>query len=322
MKLCRSLLVVFAASLFGGCAVVDGLLPQASPQYQVVDSAQPANRYSYNDDDVVGDVRVVIATHEDTLPALARRYDVGYDEIVGANPGVDVWLPGAGTEIVLPTRFILPPGPREGIVINVAARRLFYYPVSEPGVVLTFPVGIGRDDWATPLGAATVVDKLVEPAWYPPASIRAEHAAKGDPLPAIVPPGPDNPLGRHALLLSMDGYLLHGTNKPAGVGMQVSHGCIRLYPEDIEGIFADLPLGTPVRIVDEPVLAGWRGEQLYMQRYAAIEADSLVEVPAQSGVAVRPKHLRRLDEVRRGIAVAVGRGAPRPDPLLQLVSVN
>jgi L,D-transpeptidase ErfK/SrfK len=153
--------------------------------------------------------------------------------------------------------------------------RLLYFTETAEGrlAVTSHPVGIGREGWATPTGTTEVTDKVREPTWYPPASVRAEHAALGDPLPSIVPPGPDNPLGHFALDLSMPGYLIHGTNKPAGVGMRVSHGCIRLYPEDIEALFERVPRGTPVYIVDQPVLAGWRDEMLYLEVHRPLNED-------------------------------------------------
>lgn len=294
--------------LVSGCASITQQVPGDNV-------AEPPgfNRFIAADTDIVGQLEVVTADHEDTLPALARRYDLGYDEITGANPGVDVWLPGEGTRVVLPTRFILPPGPREGIVINVAARRLYYYPDHDPDAVITFPVGIGRDEWETPTGSARVTEKIVNPAWYPPLSIRQEHAERGEPLPAVVPPGPDNPLGQHALLLSMDGYLIHGTNKPAGVGMQVSHGCIRLYPEDIAVVFDRLPVGTPVRIIDQPVLAGWQGERLFMQHYLA-EAPSLQQLQqavSEAGGAVDDWQ-QRSSAARIEKALAAPRGVAVP----------
>lgn len=286
--------------------------------------------------DTIGQVQIVIASDEDTLPALARRYDLGYDEIVGANPEVDVWLPGEGTRIVLPTRYILPDANREGIVINVAARRLFYFPADDSNVVMTFPVGVGRDNWETPTGVATITEKITDPTWYPPASIRREHRAKGDPLPAIVPPGEDNPLGRHALILSLDGYLLHGTNKPAGVGMQVSHGCVRLYPEDIATIFPDMPVGTPVRIVDQPVLTGWDGKQLYLQTYltedepteAVAEKINQAIVAAlkrrdstQSNIRIDQTRTEQAIGPRRGLPVALTRSGPDINKVLRTAAV-
>jgi L,D-transpeptidase ErfK/SrfK len=225
---------------------------------------------------VIGELQLIVARHEDTFVDIARAYDLGFDEIEQANPGVDAWLPGAGTRIVLPTQFVLPDVPHEGIVLNVGTKRLFYFPkpvAGEPRVVITHPVGIGREGWQTPLGTTKVVAKDKNPVWTVPASIRREHAAEGDPLPARVGPGPDNPLGAHAMRLGFPGYLIHGTNKPAGIGMRVSHGCVQLFPEDIESLFAQVPVGTPVRIINEPQLLGWRGDNLYLEVHPPLEDD-------------------------------------------------
>lgn len=228
--------------------------------------------------DVVGEIRLVNARYEETLLDIGRRYDLGYNEITDANPGVDPWLPGEGMPVLLPTQFILPEGPRQGIVLNVAAMRLFYYPKPRKGqaaVVITHPVGIGRQDWRTPLGVTRIAGKVVDPVWYVPQSVLAEHAARGDLLPEKVPPGPDNPLGNFAMPLALPGYVIHGTNRPWGVGMRVSHGCVRLYPEDIASLFKDVPVGTPVRIINQPYLAGWLNGMLYLEAHRPLEEDSI-----------------------------------------------
>jgi L,D-transpeptidase ErfK/SrfK len=216
--------------------------------------------------DVVGEISSITSRYEDTLSDIARANDLGFLEISEANPGVDPWLPGEGLEIILPTRFLLPPVPRKGIVINLAELRLYYYPKGENRVI-TYPLGIGREGWGTPTGETRVTGKRPNPTWTPPESIRLEHLEMGDPLPKIVPPGPDNPLGEYAIYLAMSGYLLHGTNKPFGVGMRVSHGCIRLYPEDIKKLFPRIPVGTRVRIINEPYKLGWIGERLYIEAH-------------------------------------------------------
>jgi L,D-transpeptidase ErfK/SrfK len=229
------------------------------------------NSFELHDDtDVVGRLRYTTVQGEETLLDIARAYDLGYDEIRAANPAVDPWTPPTGRRIVLPTAHVLPQTPRQGIVINLPARRLFYYPPAEPGGprrVITHPIGIGREGWATPLGATRVARKHPSPAWTVPASIRREHAAKGDLLPAVVPPGPDNPLGSHALRLGWSSILIHGTNKPAGIGMRVSHGCIQLYPEDIAPLFEAVPVGTPVTVVDQPYLAGVGADGLVLEAH-------------------------------------------------------
>ena len=228
--------------------------------------------------DIVGHEQYVVARYEDTLADLAKRYDVGFREIVAANPGVDPWLPGKGARIVIPLQFVLPDAPRRGIVLNLPEMRLYYYPVPKPGqtpLVITYPVGIGREGWSTPLGLTKVVSKTADPTWYPPASIRREHAQDGELLPASVPPGPDNPLGKYALHLGIPGYLIHGTNKPYGPGMRVSHGCIRLYAQDIEFLFRGVPVGTPVRVVDQPYKAGWKNGSLFLESHQPLAGDKL-----------------------------------------------
>lgn len=219
---------------------------------------------------LVGDLQYIESRYEDTLPDLARVHDLGDGEIRSANPAVDPWLPGTGTRVLIPSLFILPDAPRDGIVVNLAEMRLYYYPRPKsgaPSMVITYPVGIGREDWPTPIGAARVVQKVANPAWYPPASVRREHAAQGRYLPKVVPPGPDNPLGAHALRLNFSGYLLHGTNRRYGIGMRVSHGCIRLYPNDIESLFEMVPLGTPVHLIHQAYKAGVHNGRLYVEAH-------------------------------------------------------
>jgi L,D-transpeptidase ErfK/SrfK len=226
--------------------------------------------------DIVGKIRSVDTRYEDTLLDVARRYDLGYDEIIAANPGVDPWLPGQDIPLLLPTQFILPEAPREGIVLNVAAMRLFYFPKPHNGqaaTVITYPVGIGRQNWQTPVGVTRIIAKVEDPVWHVPKSIQGEHAQAGDLLPETIPPGPNNPLGKYAMPLARRGYVIHGTNKPWGVGRRVSHGCVRLYPEDIEQLFKEVPVGTPVRIVNQPYLAGWLNGVLYLQAYPPLEEE-------------------------------------------------
>ncbi len=283
------------------------------------------------DEAVIGESRKTTTRYEDTLIDLARRYSLGYNEIRGANPDVDPWLPGEGTEVVLPMRFILPDAPREGIVINVAEMRLYYYPLARAGEqpqVVTYPVSIGRGEWATPLVTTKLTGKVKDPTWYPPESVRKEHAADGDPLPEVVPPGPENPLGEYALRLGLPSYLIHGTNKPFGIGMQVTHGCIRLYPEDIKSLFEAVPIGTTVRIVNQPYKAGWHGDELYLEVHAPLSLgegkakpsapNNLTPVVAQVVAATQGREdypvdwdkVRAVVNGQAGIPISVARDRP------------
>jgi L,D-transpeptidase ErfK/SrfK len=323
-------------AIAGGCATLEdlfGVTPgaaSASTRAAPVPLAerprqQPifANHFllSSPEQSVIGEPQVVYTRAEDTLSDLARAYGLGYDELVAANPGVDPWLPGDGTPVLLPTQFVLPQVPREGIVLNVAAKRLFYFPRTaegQPRIVKTYPVGIGRVGWETPTGATRVVAKAVDPHWYVPASVRQEHAEQGDPLPAVVPPGPDNPLGNRVLQLDMPGYLIHGTNQPYGVGMRVSHGCVRLYPEDIEFLFELVAIGEPVRIVNEPFLLGHLDGDLYFEAHAPLEDDTVVAEERIEALLLRaaesghPRlrqadrdHLRALASIANGVTARV-----------------
>jgi L,D-transpeptidase ErfK/SrfK len=253
--------------------------PPAPPEPPKPVYAPPVDTHRFEidaTDDVVGQLQVTVTNKEDTLPDIARRFNVGYEEIVRANPRVDPWLPRAGTEVVVPTQFVLPNVPREGIVINVAAMRIYYFAPAKKGekqVVYTHPIGIGKVGWSTPEGTTKVVSKQKDPVWRPTPSIIAEHKKNGEDLPAIVPAGPDNPLGRFKLTLGWPSYLIHGTNKPYGVGLRSSHGCIRLYPEDIEKIFAMAGPGTPVRVVNQPFVFGWHQDQLFLQAFDVLEDD-------------------------------------------------
>ena len=274
------------------------------------------------DVNIIGQVQTVTANYHDTLSDIARRYAVGYEQIVQANPNVDAWLPGEGSRVVVPTRYILPDTPRAGIVLNLPEMRLYYYPRAKRGetpVVVTYPVSIGRMDWNTPLGLTKVVGKVTNPTWTPPKSIRKEHAADGDVLPPVVAAGPDNPLGKYALRLGVPGYLIHGTNKPYGVGMRVTHGCVRMYPENIESLYKEVPVGTPVRIVNQPFKAGWLAGNLYLEADSPLEdhrkegrsdmdrvLDLLNKLVAGRRYQLDEEAVRRVVEEQRGIPTVVG----------------
>lgn len=254
---------------------------------------------------VFGRVEAIETRYEDTLIELARRYSLGYEELTRVNPGVDPWLPGEGTRVLIPGQRLLPPGPREGIVVNLPEHRLYYFPTPRRGekpVVMTFPVSVGKMDWRTPLGVTRIVDKRRNPSWYPPESVRRERARRGEPpLPAIVPPGPDNPLGAHAMRLGIPGgaYLIHGTNNPDAVGMAVTHGCLRMYPEDIARLFDAVPIGAPVALISEPIkLAVVDGE-------VWLEVHPPVDEQGQTVEADLVEFERRLDAALGGLEVAI-----------------
>ena len=230
-----------------------------------------------SDVDLIGAITMVEAHHHETLLDIARAHDLGFEDIVRANPNLDPWIPGEGSQVTLPTRYILPRAPRQGVVLNLPELRMYYYPKplkGEAPVVVTYPISIGRMDWQTPIGETRVVKKVTNPAWYPPESIRKEHAEDGRPLPKVVPAGPDNPLGGFAIRLAIPGYLIHSTNKPAGVGMRVTHGCIRMYPEDIEILFSEIPVGEKVLIINQPYKVGWSLDGLYMEAHMPLEEDA------------------------------------------------
>ncbi len=219
--------------------------------------------------DMLGSVRNYTAKHDDTLLDLARDNGLGFIEIIAANQGIDPWVPGEGTAIILPTGHLLPDAPRDGVVINLAEHRLYYF---APDGITTYAIGVGREGWDTPLGTTSIVRKMKNPIWYPPESIRKEHPD----LPRVVRPGPGNPLGSHALYFGWSTYLVHGTNMPWGIGRRVSHGCIRLYPEAIKNLFREVAVGTRVQVIDQPIKFGWFAGELYMEVYPEPEqADEL-----------------------------------------------
>jgi L,D-transpeptidase ErfK/SrfK len=244
----------------------------------IADRAQAtAYTLSSRDATVVGGDQTVETVYEDTLYDLAKKYSLGSEELIRVNPGVDPWLPGAGQKLIVPGRHILPPGPREGIVVNLPEHRLYYYPKPKRGgpiEVITYPVSIGKMDWRTPLGITRVIGKQKNPTWYPTESVRKEHAEAGDPLPASVPSGPNNPLGLFAMRLAVGNgtYLIHGTNNPIAVGLAVTHGCIRMYPDDVAALFPLVPVGTPVRLINQPVKVAWVDGELLLEAHPPVDA--------------------------------------------------
>lgn len=219
-----------------------------------------------NGGDVVGKMEMATLQTGVSLSTLVENYDIGYYELLEANPQMNPTRPYAGTRVLIPTQYVLPEAPHAGIVINLAELRLYYYPPGQ-NVVVTEPIGIGRQGWDTPEGTFKVIEKITNPTWHVPASIAEDSAKQGIILPPTIPPGPDNPLGNYAMRLSLPNYLIHGTNRPAGVGRRVSSGCIRMYPEDIESLFAMVAVGTPVTIVNQPYKAGWLNGELYLESH-------------------------------------------------------
>ena len=325
-----------AAMLLSGCATFQDFLgtPRENrgpilPPLAEREELEPISRNYFvlesDSQSVIGEPQIVYTRDTDTFSGLAREYGLGYDELVAANPDVDPWLPGESVPVVLPTQYVLPDAPFSGIVLNIAAKRLFYYPEvadGEPTVVMTYPIGIGRVGWETPTGEAKVVAKVTDPHWYVPWSVQQEHREAGNPLPSIVPPGPDNPLGRHVLQLNMPGYLIHGTNKPWGVGMRVSHGCVRLYPENIELLYSLVMPGETVRLVNQPLLLGQKNGKLFFEGHAVLEDDAVepeqhldnVFASARAGAAgvvdddEHRDHVRAIASEALGIPVRVAAG--------------
>ena len=289
--------------------------------------AEPTDELSRNtvfplppaDVDVIGEIQIIEAREDDTLLDIGRRYGVGFEAMRMANPGIDLWMPGEGTEIVIPSRFILPPGPRRGLVVNLPEMRIYYYPEARRDgqrVVETYAVSIGRMDWNTPLGTHKVTNRIEDPAWYPPASVRARHEAEGRTLPRRVDPGPDNPLGRYAIGLNVPGYFIHSTNRPYGIGMRATHGCIRMYPEDIESLVYRLPIGTEVRIINQPYKAGWFADDVLVQAFPLLEehegSEAGTYAAAVRAVAERlEERPARIDYERLKAVVNTADGLPR-----------
>ncbi len=222
-------------------------------------SSIPANAAAY-DKDYVGEMEMYRAKYEDTLVHLARKYGLGFVEMRAANPKLDPWLPGEGSRVVLPTQSLLPDAPREGIVINLPEMKLYLF--EKPGQApIVYSISPGREGLNTPVGQTTINAKKAGPTWTPTARMLKEDPT----LKPFYPPGPDNPLGTHALYLGWPEMRIHGTNKPYAIGRRASSGCIRMYPESIKDIYNRVPVGTKVTSVDQPVKVGWIGNKMYVE---------------------------------------------------------
>jgi L,D-transpeptidase ErfK/SrfK len=308
-------LFIFIIYLYG-CAVTRKVEVKPSPPPIYPEEKIERNDFSVaKGDDVIGRLAALRLEKGDTLPDIARHFSLGVNAVSAANPGVDVWVPEVGQRILLPLSFILPDAPRKGIVINLAAMRLFQFKGDGQSLaVSTYPLGVGTVERPSPIGQMHVARKATRPTWHVPASIAEDHRKKGDPLPAKVLPGPENPLGEYALYLSKPSYLIHGTNKPASIGLRATNGCIRLYPEDIKKLYENTPLKTPVCIVNQPYLLGQRNGVVYMEVHGppeeldAVEFDKIYtklrNIEKESG--------RTLDWSKVKKVLAEARGTPVP----------
>jgi len=314
-RLCLIALFIFILSL-NGCAVMKTAPVESLPFPSRLEEKIERNDFLFaKEDDVIGRLAVMRIEKEDTLPDIARHFSLGIKEISAANPGVDLWVPEAGGRVILPLSFILPDSFRKGIVINLAAMRLFHFKGDSKSLaVSTYPVGIGSTERPSPIGQMYVARKMFRPTWHVPASIAKDHRKKGDPLPAKVPPGPLNPLGEYALYLSKSSYLIHGTNKPSSIGLKATNGCIRLYPEDVKKLFESTPVNTPVSIVDQPYLVGQRNGVVYMEVHAPLEnldTDEFDKIYAKLR-NIEKKSARTLDWKKVKETLAEARGIPVP----------
>jgi L,D-transpeptidase ErfK/SrfK len=304
---------------FNGCAM-QSAMKGAHEEYRPF-PGNPAENIKRNEfsaakgDDVIGRLALVRLEQGDTLPDIARHFGLGINEVSAANPGVDMWLPEAGKRIILPLNFVLPDAPRKGIVINLATMRLFQFKGgSESLAVSTYPVGVGTEERPSPTGQMHVERKVTRPTWHVPASIAEAHRKKGDILPAKVLPGPQNPLGECALYLSRQSYLIHGTNKPASIGLRATNGCIRLYPEDVKILYENTPVKTAINIVEQPYLLGRSNGVVYLEVHATPENSDSAEFDK---MYAKLKNLEReagrsLDWSKVKKVLAEARGIPVP----------
>jgi L,D-transpeptidase ErfK/SrfK len=305
---------MFISSLHG-CAGIRGFLVKPPPHPGRLEEKIERNDFFLGKgEEVVGRLAAIRLEKDDTLPDIARHFSLGINTVQAANPGTDIWVPEAGERILLPLSFILPDTPRKGIVINVAAMRLFHFKGDGEGLaVSTYPVGVGTPERPSPTCQTYVKRKIFRPTWYVPASIAEDHRKRGDPLPAKVPPGPLNPLGEHALYLNSSRYLVHGTNKPASIGLRATNGCIRLYPEDMKRLFENTPMKTPVRIVNQPYLVGQRDGTVYVEAHRPLKGSTAELKKAYTKLRdLEKKSGRRLDWKKVDKVVAEACGIPVP----------
>ena len=289
-----------AALIFAliGCAETEQHAPPIPPGPEqgamVEPDKAPAAYKIAPTDHAIGGMMTYIVRDKDTLLDVARDYDLGYTQLITANRGMDPWVPPVGKPVTLPARYLLPDVPHKGIVINLVQHRLYYFP--DDHTVETYPIGVGVEDHNTPLGPTKITRKQVHPVWHVPKSIRAEDKD----LPANVPPGPDNPLGDYAMQMGSSSFLIHGTNKPYGVGRNVSHGCVHMYPEDIEKLYPRIKVGTPVLIIDQEVLTAWIGNDLYLAVYPNKDQAESLDVNMPVKEELPPKLKEQIEKAMIG----------------------
>jgi L,D-transpeptidase ErfK/SrfK len=310
--------LIFILSLYGCASMKIALVEPLSPPGHLEEKIERNDFLISKENDVIGRLAVIRLEKGDTLPDIARHFSIGINAVSAANPGIDIWVPEARERILLPLSFILPDALRKGIVINLASMRLFHFEGDDKlSTVSTYPIGVGTKERPSPLGQMYIERKMVRPTWYVPASIAEDHRKKGDPLPAKVPPGPQNPLGDYALYLSRSGYLIHGTNKPSSIGLRATNGCIRLYPEDIKRLFENTPVKTPVHIVNQPYLVGQRDGVVYMEVHTPFEDSStsnsveLEKIYTKLRI-IEKKSGRTIDWKKAKEVIAEARGIPVP----------
>ena len=309
-----------------GCAVMGDVIESSLPLPGHGEEYVESNDFVVaKGNDVIGQLAAIRLKKEDTLPDIARHFSLGINAVSAANPGTDIWVPEPWERVLLPLSYTLPDARRRGIVINLAAMRLFYYRNDGKQLaVSTYPIGVGTAERPTPMGKMYINRKKFRPTWYVPASIARDHRKRGDPLPAQVPPGPLNPLGEHALYLSKAGYLVHGTNKPASIGLRATNGCIRLYPEDVKRLYEKTPVKTPVKIVNQPYLVGQRDGVIYLEVHAPFEESGSAElkkayaklrhIEKKSGIALDWTKIKKVVAAARGYPVPIydfGNGSER-----------
>ncbi len=266
-------------------------------------------------DSLVGQRRFIQSQPEYTFNIIGEAYGVGFRELIAANPGINPWVPG-DNEILIPAEYILPEGQPNEIVLNLAELRLYYF-LEDGETVLSYAIGIGREGRETPIMETEVRAVVHRPSWTPPKSIRAEYEAAGRSLPAVVPPGPDNPMGEYAIQLGVPSYFLHGTNQPVGIGMRASSGCIRMWDDDIHELAHRVKRGTKVRVINQPFKAGFHRGRLYLEAHEGLEEYRNEENPLEGfreeverAIQQRPEFANRVDWKKAEQAALVKAGLP------------